>query len=387
MNPTFLFWSTLFFILYTYIGYPVILWILAKVSEKPISKADFNCWPMVSIVIAAKDEEINIKQRLENLLAQQYPGMLEVIIVSDGSTDETVKVAEGYQELFASKGRQLHIVEYYPSKGKPTALNRGMEIANGEITVFGDCRQRYARDAVKELVRNFSDCTVGAVSGELLFLEDHESAIRMEMGAYWNYEKAVRSLESKSGSVIGVTGAIYAIRSQLFRPIPSQTILDDVLIPMDINNKGFRILFDGKAKAYDILSKELDKEWQRKVRTLAGNWQLISVAPWLFLPTYKDWWRFISHKVCRIFIPFVLPIFYIASFWATGPIYKIFAVLQTLFYFTAFITAKAPTLQRMTMLRFLYFFCVLNLAALEGFAFWITGKATKTWQRSQNRKK
>ena len=377
-----IFWSCLSFILYTYIGYPIILFILSKINPKPVRKKDFSTWPSVTVVIAAKNEEKNIGARLENLLSQTYQGTFEVIIVSDGSTDKTAEIVQSFKKEFADRGRSLHLIEYFPSRGKPTALNTGVSAAKGEIIIFGDSRQRFSQQAVMELVKNFHFGHIGGVSGELIFVESHDSEIQVEMGTYWEYEKAIRKLESMTGSVIGATGAIYAIRKRLFKPLPPETLLDDVLIPMNIVLQGYRVVFDGTARAYDVVSKDIGSEWRRKVRTLAGNWQLLSIAPCLFIPfCSRSWWKFMSHKICRLLVPFILPLLLVTSFMAEGLFYKVFALLQAGFYMVVLISSKLTFLQKIPLVKIGYFFCVLNLAAMAGFFYWITGNSTRTWKK------
>jgi poly-beta-1,6-N-acetyl-D-glucosamine synthase len=262
--------------------------------------------PRVTVVIAARNEGENIERRIRNIIDQDYPKeRLEVIIVSDGSedaTDDIVKTIIKETELWAKGFLRIH--SFKPSLGKPFCINMGVAAANGDFIVFTDCRQRFADNAIKELIKNFVDEKVGCVSGELVFEETPGSSIEAEMGAYWRFEKWLRKLESVTGSVPGATGAIYAVRKKLFRPLPVQTLLDDVLIPMHICMQGFRTIFEGKAIAYDMVSMNLGFEKKRKIRTLAGNWQLLILEPKLLSP-FKNpiWARFFSHKILRLLIP------------------------------------------------------------------------------------
>ena len=201
----------------------------------------------------------------------------------------------------------MKLYSHNPSQGKPFCINTGVVAATGDIIVFADCRQRFADKAIKELVKNFADQKVGCVSGELALEKTPGSTIQTEMGAYWRFEKWLRKLESSTGSVPGATGAIYAIRKNLFRPLPVQTLLDDVLLPMHICMQGFRTIFENKAIAYDVISMNLDVEKKRKVRTLAGNWQLLILEPRLLNPLENPIWiRFMSHKIFRLLIPYCL---------------------------------------------------------------------------------
>ncbi|MBU0967479.1 MAG: glycosyltransferase family 2 protein [Proteobacteria bacterium] len=306
----FLFWFALGGIIYTYFGYPLLIIFYSKFRPFRVGKKEDMVYPKVSVVIAARNEEKNMERRLRNLFEQNYPAHLEIIVVSDGSRDATETLVAQYKNQLYQQGPNdrcsLQLVSYEKPKGKPFALSSGIAVASGEIVVFTDCRQRFANDAITRLVHNFSDDGVGCVSGELIFEETPGSAIQSEMGTYWNFEKWLRKLESKTGFVPGATGAIYAIRKKLFQPIPIQTLLDDVLIPLNIAMQGYHVLFDSSAVAYDVVSKDFSQEKKRKIRTLAGNWQLLALEPALFNPLKNPLWvQFVSHKICRLLVPYL----------------------------------------------------------------------------------
>jgi biofilm PGA synthesis N-glycosyltransferase PgaC len=372
---TILFWISFAVIAYTYFGYPLCLAILKKVQSCPVDKGPFE--PKVSVVIAACNEERNIVKRVDNLLAQAYPAAkIEIIIVSDGSTDRTAELAR------RNENATLRVVELSHSRGKAAALNAGMAQASGELVLFCDARQIFEEDVISQLASNFADPAVGCVSGELILLCNAASRIQVEMGAYWKYEKWIRKAESASGSVVGATGAIYAIRKKLFKTLPQGTLLDDVLTPMNIVMQGYRCIFDGSAVAYDILSKDLSQEAQRKVRTLAGNWQLLSLAPALFLPWRNPILvRFISHKICRLVVPFLLPILLTSCLLlARDPGYRVISGAQLLFYSLALLGALLPGMRKVKVVNLIYFFVTMNLAAASGFWRWVTGQCSTAWQ-------
>ena len=273
----------------------------------PVSTDRTDDFPHVSVVIAARNEEKNIERRIRNIMNQDYPKeKLEVIVVSDGSIDATDDIVKAIMSEVERRAKGfLRILSHQPSFGKPFCINAGVAAATGDIIVFADCRQRFADNAIKELIKNFVDQKVGCVSGELVLEKTPGSSMQTEMGAYWRFEKWVRKLESSTGSVPGATGAIYAVRKKLFRPLPIQTLLDDVLIPMRICMQRFRTIFDSKAIAYDTVSMNFALEKKRKIRTLAGNWQLLILEPSLLNP-FKNpiWARFLSHKILRLLIPY-----------------------------------------------------------------------------------
>lgn len=382
MLLVYLFWVSFLLIVYVYFGYPLLLFFQSKLFPQPIAKTDSKQKLSVSVVIAVKNESNNIKRRIQNILDQDYPSdKLEIVIVSDGSDDDTYSIVQQVVNADNKNSRSTIINhQYFPSHGKPTALNRGVTLASGEIIVFADARQYFEDGAIHELVNNFSDLSVGVVSGELIFLKDGKSTIQSQMGAYWKYEKKIRNMESKTGSVVGATGAIYAIRRDLYQPLPSSTLLDDVMTPLNIALEGYRIVFDSSAVAYDVVSKDTKQEWYRKVRTLTGNWQLLSLKPSL-INVFQNplWFRFLSHKLGRVVVPFFLVILFLTSVQQGGTFYTFATAAQIVFYFLAALGHCVPIMRKNSLVQLCYFFCVLNCAALKGFVIWVTGGCENVW--------
>lgn len=384
------FWISLLFIIYAYIGYPLLLLICAKYYPKPVHKFKQDDEPFVSIVIAARNEEKNILDRVNNLLDQCYsPDNMEIIIVSDGSSDRTVDITERLIQDNSKENKNdqevsslIKLIKLEKNMGKPYALNVGAENAVGEYIVFTDARQRFEQNAIRELVANFSDPLVGCVSGELVFNENSNTTIKAEMGAYWKYEKWIRKLESSSGSVVGVTGAIYAIRRKLFKPIPNQTLLDDVLIPMNVVLKGYRVIFDSKAIAYDAFSIDISKEKKRKLRTLSGNWQLIDLNPGLFSKDKNPiWWRFVSHKILRLFVPFVLPIIFVISCYCKNGFYTMVLIFQIIIYTFFIIGILLPISRKYRLINIPFFFLSMNIFIFQSFYIWLSGGCKNVWKK------
>ena len=379
------FWASFCFVAYTYFGYPVYLWLRNCLFPKKVFKQYPLNMPAVSVVIAAKNEEENIVARLENLLEQEYPkNRMQIIVVSDGSTDNTLKLLLNFNSLVleGSVLPDIVVIELPESKGKPNALNLGVKQATGDILMFTDCRQKFATNAFGELVANFSDPTVGCVSGELIFYQESNPTLEVEMGAYWKYEKTVRRLESATGSVMGATGAIYAIRRRLYRPVPEAVILDDVLIPMQVVEQGFRVVFDSAAVAYDTISKKLEQEWTRKVRTLAGNWQLIGNYGLLARGmTAGYFFRFFWHKSARLFVPLFLVGALVGSYLADSNLYLGFFFLQVLLYGVLSLSLLIRPFREWAPIKLLNFFMLLNWAIVVSFLTWIRGDIGNIWKK------
>ena len=295
-----IFWLSGASIAYVYAGYPLLLKAWRHLRPSAIRPQAPEDLPPISIVIAARNEAHALGARIENLLALEYPAPCQIVVVSDGSTDDTAVVLAGYS-------RQVEAV-LVPAGGKARALNAGVARARHDIVVFADARQVFAPGALQELVAPFRDPSVGVVSGELLFMTgDIGSTVAEGIGLYWNYEKSIRRDESAIHSTLGATGAIYAIRRSTWTPLPPDTILDDVLTPMRAVLGGYRSVFNGSARAFDTPSANAKAESRRKVRTLAGNFQLLWLEPRLLLPWRNPVWvQFLSHKVGRLVVPYAL---------------------------------------------------------------------------------
>jgi cellulose synthase/poly-beta-1,6-N-acetylglucosamine synthase-like glycosyltransferase len=306
-----LFWASVLLIAYVYAGYPVLLALWSRVAgraPRPAAPDRFR-YPTLSVVVAARNEASRLVPRVENLLELTYPHPIEVIIVSDGSTD-------GTREAVLTFGNRVRYLEV-PRGGKPRALNAGVAAARGDIVVFADARQRFANDALLALASNFADPVVGAVTGELMLdceLRDvPESTVADGVGLYWKYEKWMRRHESLVWSTLGATGAIYAMRRQLWRPLPPDTLLDDVLAPMRVVLEGKRVVFDERARAFDRVA-DAASESRRKTRTLAGNYQILALEPRLLIPIVNPvWLQYVSHKLGRLVVPWALVTTFVSS--------------------------------------------------------------------------
>ena len=337
------FWSSAFLIAYVYVGYPLLLALWARLRPRPVRHAGFadGAWPALSIIVAARNEAERLPARVENLLALDYEGEREIIVVSDGSTDGTAATLRRY-------AGQVRLIEL-PRGGKPAALNAGVAAARGEILVFADARQHFAPDALRALVENFADPAVGGATGELILdceSGDGDSTIGEGVGAYWKYEKWLRRKESAVRSVLGATGAIYALRRQLWQPLPHDTLLDDVLAPMRAVLAGWRIVMEEGAIAFDRAAPDAATEARRKRRTLAGNYQILGQEPRLLLPLVNPvWLQFVSHKVGRLLVPWALVAALVSSAFLapTAWIYALAFAAQGAFYGLAVIGAWLDT--------------------------------------------
>jgi len=335
------FWVSLGVVLYVYVGYPAVLAVWARVRPRTHVRSD-SLRPAVSVIVAARNEAERLPARIENLLASDYPpDRLEIVIVSDGSVDGTARAVAPYLgDRRVAGGRsapRVRLIER-PAEGKAAALNHGVAAASREVIVFADARQRFAPDTIRRLAANFADPAVGVASGELVLdceTGPSESSVGEGVGAYWRYEKWLRSHESEIDSMLGATGAVYAMRRSCWRDLPAGTILDDVLAPMRVVLDGYRAIFDPRARAFDTVAPDARVESRRKSRTLAGNYQILALEPRLLVPgVNRVFVQYLSHKVGRLLVPWALLALAASNLAlvADSAIYIAAALGQALFY-------------------------------------------------------
>ncbi len=372
------FWVAFVLLGYVYLGYPLLASLRAATRPRPHGKAPIE--PMVSVIVAAHNEGDCIAARIRNLLALDYPpDRLEIIVGSDGSTDDTVIRARRYAD------GHVKVRPFVDRRGKPALFNRLVPAARGEIVVFADARQQFERGALRALVASFADPMVGAVSGELMLTADPDATAACHGTCfYWRYEKYIRSMESRVDSTIGTTGAIYAIRRDLFDPIPDDTILDDLLIPLGIVRRGYRVLFEPKARAYDRAPATAREEFSRKTRTIAGMFQLFARERWLFSPLRNRlWFQTFSHKGLRL----ILPALHVALFVANLAVadlwpYRWILSAQLAFYAAALLGCTTLFGRRRPLLVSVpHTMSLLCWATMVGFARALTNGQPVTWER------
>ncbi len=345
-------------VLYFLLGYPLLLRMF-PFHKRPVTK-DMSCLPTVSIVMAVHNGEAFLKEKLENLLALDYPSdLVQILVVSDGSTDGSDAIAES----FTSKGVRLFSL---PRGGKAAALNFALAQAEGQILFYCDVRQKLKPDALRHLMANFADEQVGGVTGELRILQsDAEGSEQANLGIYWRYELWARRIQSQIWSLFSATGCIYAMRRTLVQPIPTDTLVDDGEIPLQAYLQGYRIVFDDNAVAVDYPTVQ-GKELRRRMRTLAGVWQIWARHPRLLLWPHRMWLHFVSHKLGRLLIPWLLVVFGVASVCLPPSPWKVLLLAGELLFvlvaFTAHWVGRRSLLGRITSLA--ETFVSMNVAAL-----------------------
>jgi cellulose synthase/poly-beta-1,6-N-acetylglucosamine synthase-like glycosyltransferase len=374
-----IFWAAVLVLGYTYLGYPALLALFAWLRPRPPIVRGLRT-PTVTVLLVAHNEETRLAAKLRNCLELAYPREnLEILVVSDGSTDSTEDIASSFA------GQGIHLLRLPGPHGKAAAIARALPECRGEIIVLCDARQELAEDSLAQLVAAFADPSVGAVSGELHLRVGDASAAGPGLGAYWSYEKAIRRLESVVDSVVGATGALYAVRRELLKPPDPATILDDVAIPMGVVRGGYRVVIEPAARVFDDTSGDDSHEFARKVRTLAGNYQLVALEPGLLWPrSNRLFWQFASHKLARLAVPWCLLLLVLSSIWQSFDghlFYQLTLLAQTGFYAMAMIGWVLGRLRRrMAFFSVPYAFVMLNLAAGVSLIAFLAGTQRAGWK-------
>jgi biofilm PGA synthesis N-glycosyltransferase PgaC len=369
------FWLAAGLVVYAYAIYPLGIGLLARLAGRPV-RIPGSFPGSVTIILAAHNEERVIGRRLKELtgLLAASGRQGEVIVVCDGCSDGTAGVAKSF-----STG-PVRVLELDHNAGKAAALTRGCSAATGDFLVFADARQHWAPDALEKLLRNFADPRVGAVSGDLIL--ESSPGVLEGVGLYWRYEKWLRRQESRLHSTVGVTGAISAVRRELFQPIPAGTVLDDVYWPLNVVLQGYRVIHEQEAQAFDHLPERPGDEFRRKVRTLSGNFQLLGRLPAALTPWRNPiWLQFVSHKLLRLAAPWALLTMLVSSALLPDRLYTLLFFFQTCGYvlgLAALSLPARPSRPSATAASFL----TLNTAAFLAFWVWISGKAARSWRKA-----
>lgn len=373
---SFVFWLSFAVIAYTYVGYPSIMFLLARFAARPWRKAHFDA--SVSIVMAVHNGAERLPQQIEHLASLDPGRVREVIIVSDGSNDATAEV------LNQSRDPRVRSIILPEQGGKAVALNHGIAAATGEILLFIDIRPKVAAGALGQLMSNFADPLVGCVAGELVLNSDgHDAASSAVSGVYWRYEQWIRNCEAAFDSPVGVYGGFYAARRSLVQLFPPGIILDDMFQPLAILRQGYRSVLDRSAIVTDTWPGKVAGEFQRKVRTLAGNFQLVSLAPWILSPVNRVLFQLVSHKLLRLAVPYFFVLMLISASWLglDSPAWRLVALAQWVFWLSALasLRVKLPVIHRFAAAASALL--VLNAAAIAGLYKFLftTGPLWKIW--------
>lgn len=377
----FLAWLSIVLVVYVYIGYPALLWLLARFIHRPVRKGPGL--QSVSLIIAAYNEEKVIEQKLLNSLELDYPqDLLQIIVVADGSSDQTQSIAERYEN---DRVLVLHTPE---RRGKCAAMNRAAEIATGDILVFSDANAFYYPNAIRELMANFADSEVGCVSGSKT-VKAAASDLGKSEGAYWKYEAGIKKLESKLHSTIAVVGEMLALRRNLYTPIPEYIISDDAFLANCVLKLGKRVIYEPAAVSWETPVTRMSDEVVRRQRISAARYRLLlDRSNWYWRNPLVLFMQF-SHKFLRLMLPLLmlsaLVFSLVAVVFFSGDLWLSLALIgQLCVYALAFVGYYAEKFGRkLPIVGVIYYIVSGNWASILGLIRYMTGRQSVAWERVQ----
>lgn len=385
---TILFFLSAFALVYVFLGYPLFIWLLSKLSPKPVQKSDNPL--KVSIVIPAYNEESVLEEKINNVLGFEFDkSKLEIIVVDDGSNDSTLAIARSFE----SAG--VKVISHEQRQGKVTGLNNAMKVAQGDVFVISDADITTEKDAIREIMANFSDPTVGCVVGKGL-MKNKDTETKESGGLYYKYDSKIKISESKVFATVGVSGHSMAIRKELLSPIPTDIILDDFYLAMMVLKQGYRVIFEPNAVSWEHPTVSLQDEIKRRKRITAGRYHIISIAR-EFFPTLSPLMRLevISHKFMRLLIPFFMIFAFLSNIilafdqfnlFLINVFYNLTLIGQVLFYILALLGWVAnQSGKKVKILQLPYYLVATNYASLLGLYWFLTGQRTVLWYQAKRK--
>jgi len=373
-----LFWISVLMIFYAYLGYPILLWIISgfKNSQRKTELKRFE--PKVSLLISVYNEESVIEDKILNSLTLDYPkNLFEIVVISDGSNDRTHAIAAGY----ASKG--VFLRHYEGRSGKTACLNKAVPLAKGDIIVFSDANSKYDKAAIKRLVNNFIDETIGFVTGTTKYISNDGERILDSIGVYSRIEQFTKRLESNIGSCVGADGAIFAIRKHLYRSLKDFDI-NDFVVPLNVIKQGFRGVFEEEAFCIEKTAKSTKGEFNRQVRITNRTIRAIVNNRKLFNPFEFGIFSFqlLSHKVCKLMVPFFMLLFFFTNLLLIRDsfLYIFILGIQVFVYLASMLKdlwQRSKGINR--LISMFHTFTIINMAILWGWVKYLKGETYVTW--------
>ena len=371
------FWTAVCLLAYTAILFPILTILRGVLFRKPYKEADNT--PNVTMVVAAYNEEKNIGEKIENILSLDYPKQkLEVLIASDGSTDQTEEIVRSY----ANQGIKLLAL---PRQGKQATLNDAVPFAHGDILVFSDANNAFARDAIRALVRPFGDPHVGGVAGNQTYLTGGKETGTNAECSYWNFDQMLKHFQSEAGNVTSATGSIYAIWCPLFRKVPPG-VPDDFFISTNVIAQGSRLVYARKAVCYEPVTQSSDKEFKRKVRIITQGLYSVLLMKELLNPLRYGFYalQLFSHKFLRrlMYIPLMIVLLANPFLWNDGYFYKLTMLAQLGFYGGALLglLLKGRLHGKLKILTMPFYFCMTYFAAMLATLNLFRGYRISVWE-------
>ena len=382
----YLFWIGLFVIFYTYLGYGLVIFLLAKLKKRPqsfVRVADKDL-PEVTLLVAAYNEETCIEDKIVNSLNLDYPkDKLSIFFVTDGSTDNTPDIIK--------KFHAVKLFHDFQRRGKIHAVNRVMKLVKTPIVVFSDANTLLNQHAIRNLVRHYQDPLVGGVAGEKrIYKNSEDNASGSGEGFYWKYESFLKKKDAEVYSIVGAAGELFSVRTELYEEPAENTIIEDFVLSMRICAKGYRFKYEPDATALETASASVSEEWKRKVRICAGGFQAMAKLIYVLNPFRYGMltFQYLSHRVLRwTLAPLFLPVVLLANVWLAGTgntFYTLTLAGQVIFYLLA-LAGYFFRDRKISVKGFFvpYYFMVMNLSVYAGFLRYVKGKQSVVWEKAQ----
>ena len=385
-----IFWLSFFVLIYAYLGYGMLLWIYLRWFQNKKSKIEdlTQFEPTVTLIIATYNEELIIKDKIENSKQLDYPlDKFKILIVADGSHDSSLSIIGKYP------GIQLF---YKPEReGKSAAINRIMPFVNTSYVIFSDANTLLNPQCIKEIVKHYQDPSIGAVAGEKKVIDssDNRTTAGAGEGLYWKYESILKKLDAQFFTVVGAAGELFSIKTDLFEPVAQNILLDDFIISMSICKKGYKVMYEPNAYATEAPSYSLKEEQKRKIRIAAGAFQSMFILKDLlnFFKFGKLSFQYISHRVlrwlvCPVLLPLLLAFNLYIYIQTNLNLYLIILIFQLTFYFTALLGWLASLINLKPKLLYVaYYFVFMNVSMYLGFVRFINNKQSVLWEKAKRK--
>ena len=378
---TVIFWVSALALFYVYVGYPLLLSLIALFKKR--RNLEPGLTPSISVLIAACNEEASIRQKLEQTLKLDYPpDKIEILVLSDGSQDHTDEIVRQFPDP------RVRLVRIDERRGKTNAQNEGVKLARGEVLIFSDATTIYHPQALNYLAGNYQDPTVGAVSGRYQYFDPKEtSPTGMGTIAFWSYENRIKTLQSRIGALTGCCGCIYSVRKSAYTAL-APDVISDLVQPLWVIQQGYRVVFEDRALAYEETTESTSEEFAMRVRVITrGMRGLLSISE-LLKPWTHPWISFqlFSHKILRWMVSLFLVLLLAGNFALINqPYFRGLLILQLCFYALALLQVLVPLHRRWKPLGLPLYFCTLNAAAVLGAIDLLRGRKHVVWQPVRNK--
>lgn len=371
-----IFWLTVFLIFYTYVGYSLVVLLLARFTRDTVERREIE--PRITFLITAYNEEKNIAKKLINTLDLDYPKeKLEIIVASDGSTDRTDEIVNSFA------GRGVRLVRVEGRAGKTETQNQAVRQATGDIIVFSDATTRYEHMNLRNIARNYADPKVGAVSGRYEYYNPTGATIGVGNILFWKYENFIKRSQTRIKTITGCCGCIYSVRRNLYEPLPAD-IISDLVEPLKILEKGYRIVFEPEAVAYEETTEKSAEEFNMRIRVITRGMRGMLYMRKLLNPFRHGFVAFqlISHKLLRWLVPLFMVVALVANAFLLGePFYDATFALQVAFYLLALVGLIAERANvKFKLFSIPLYFSTVNLASLISMYRTWKGHKAVTWE-------